>query len=94
MSELVSELLSYAKAGFSGVNALREVVSLGSVVESAIAREAPGAAVHVDLLELTEVVAVPSLLGRALGNLLRNAVRYAGKCGAIEITAHRTAETV
>lgn len=94
MSELVSELLSYAKAGFAGVNSLREVVSLGSVVEAAIAREARGAAVNVELLELTEVVAVPSLLGRALGNLLRNAVRYAGSSGAIEITAHRSGELV
>ena len=94
MSELVSELLSFAKAGFDGVNTLREVVSLGSVVQSAIAREAPGADVRVDLLELTEVVAVPSLLGRALGNLLRNAVRYAGSCGAIEINAHCTGDVV
>ena len=94
MSELVSELLSFAKAGFDGVNSLREVVSLGSVVQSAIAREAPGADVRVDLLELTEVVAVPSLLGRALGNLLRNAVRYAGNFGAIEINAHCSGDVV
>lgn len=94
MRELVSELLSFSKAGFHGVNPLREVVPLGAVVQSAIAREAPGAEVNVDLLEHCEVVVAPAMLGRALGNLLRNAVRYAGDHGPIEIMAHSEGDLV
>jgi two-component system sensor histidine kinase CpxA len=37
-----------------------------------------------------EVRAEPELLERAVGNLVRNALRYAGGSGPIEITAERT----
>ena len=36
------------------------------------------------------VLADPDLLGRALGNLVRNAIRYAGEAGPITVTATRT----
>ena len=40
---------------------------------------------HVD--ERTEVMAHPEYLFRSLANVVRNAIRYAGECGPIEISA-------
>lgn len=94
MSELVSELLSFSKAGFQSISPSRENITLSAVVENAIAREAANEEVKVELPQGVEVVAAPAMLSRAIGNLLRNAVRYAAHCGPIEITAHQQGKHV
>ncbi|MFT3721949.1 MAG: sensor histidine kinase [Hyphomonadaceae bacterium] len=49
-------------------------------------REGRGEAdVHVEVAESLRAVAEPELLSRALGNLVRNAIRYAGAAGPITI---------
>ena len=94
MSELVSELLSFSKAGLTGVPQQQENVTLLDIVRGAISREAAKSDVRIELPESLRVQAAPAMLGRAIGNILRNAVRYAGDCGPIEITADQEDDAV
>ena len=85
MSRLLDELLSFTKAGLRAEIQLQPV-NVESVVRRAIAREqAEGSEFDVAVDPAAEVVAEPELLIRALANLLRNAVRYAGGSGPIRI---------
>lgn len=94
MSALVSELLSFSKAGLSGVAAVLEPVEVAEVARHALEREAAGVEVHASIPPGTQVLAVPHLLGRALANLVRNAVRYAADRGPIEISARSAGDGV
>lgn len=94
MSELVSELLSFSKAGLTGVPQQQENVTLLDIVRGAISREAAKSDVRIELPEALRVQAAPAMLGRAIGNILRNAVRYAGDCGPIEITADQEDDVI
>ncbi|MEZ5399441.1 MAG: HAMP domain-containing sensor histidine kinase [Bryobacteraceae bacterium] len=87
MSELVSELLSFSKAGMEPQPATRDRVNLADIARKAAAREGVYAAIEIagDLHALAD----PRLLMRAIGNLLRNAARYAGDIGAITVAAKR-----
>lgn len=90
MSTLVNELLAFSKAGLQGTAAARERVALAPLVEAAVTRETDGARVVIDIPADLVVTAAPSLLTRAIANILRNARHYAGTAGPIEITASRT----
>jgi two-component system sensor histidine kinase CpxA len=87
MSSLVHELLAFSKAGLQESAAVREPVALGPLVDAVVAREAGGAAVTAAVPGDLGVLAAPSLLSRAVGNVLRNAVHHGGATGPIEITA-------
>ena len=90
MSELVNELLSFSKAGMHAGSAPLTPVSVNAVVEKTVAREGfAGASMEVRVEPGIEVMANEALLLRALGNVLRNAIRYAGQAGPIVITAER-----
>jgi two-component system, OmpR family, sensor histidine kinase CpxA len=54
----------------------------------------PGIDIIVDVPHGLTVFAAPELLTRALSNLLRNAVRYAGPSGPVKITAKRENDEV
>lgn len=91
MSHLVQELLHFAKVDEMKDPALGPVV-LDPLVQMVIDRECgteadPRIVVQVpnDLI----VTADSTLLGRAIGNVLRNALRYAGNAALIEINATR-----
>jgi two-component system sensor histidine kinase CpxA len=86
MSRLVSELLEFSKASIQREITL-EPVPLAPLVAEAIAREASGADVTSDVPSGLTAQAEPKLLARALGNVLRNAVRYAGGAGPIVVSA-------
>ena len=95
MTKLVSELLAYSKAGMKQADIKLEAVLVHSFVQQVIAREAP---THPDIRneaapEIT-VLAQPELLARAIGNVIRNAVRYAGPSTPITICAQRQGEQV
>jgi two-component system sensor histidine kinase CpxA len=78
MSELVHELLSFSKAGVGGKNVERKPVALAEMVARVVARETKErGGVVVDLPATLTVLAEPDLLARALGNVIRNALRYA-----------------
>lgn len=95
MSGLVNELLQFSKAGLPGPEVAVEPVAIGAVVARVIEREAePRSNVRlISGAELT-VMAQPAGLFRALSNVVRNAVRYAGAEGPITISARRDGDFV
>jgi two-component system, OmpR family, sensor histidine kinase CpxA len=85
MARLVNELLLFSKAGLQPeMRPLREV-EVGPVVRRAARREA-GERVELQLTEGLRAMADEEYLDRSVGNLVRNAVRYAG-AGRISVTA-------
>jgi two-component system sensor histidine kinase CpxA len=78
MSELVHELLSFSKAGVGGKNVELKPVPLAEMTGRVVAREVKErGGVIVDVPGTLIVMAEPDLLARALGNIVRNALRYA-----------------
>lgn len=95
MSKLVNDVLSFSKAGLLAHNPKLEKVQLADLVRGVLEREV-GQEVNVShkVPEELYVRANRDLLDRALSNIIRNAVRYAGTFGPIEISASREDETV
>ena len=93
MSELVNELLSFSKAGLKARDIPLQSVLLRPLIDAVIQKEAPEGCVVEVPSDLT-VLAEPELLSRAVANLVRNAIRYAGKAGPIEIKSSATADQV
>ncbi len=88
LADLVNELLSFSRAEANPARIRLEPVRVEDVVQRAIRREGKGSSeVRVDVAPGLSVLADPELLARALANVLRNAVRYAGYAGAIDIVA-------
>ncbi len=85
MAQLVNELLTFAKAGMKTAQFSLVHVPLLSLVQQICAQEAAGCDVRIEIAEGAIVLARPELLSRALANVLRNSVRYAG--GPVAITA-------
>lgn len=95
MSNLVNELLSFTRAEIEPTKVQLENIDLAPLVESVIKRESNGETdIRVSVADNLHVYADPKLLSRALANLLRNAERYAGQAGPIEISASREKENV
>lgn len=92
MTKLVGELLSYSKTGIKTAEVTTEKVSLKPLVEKTVTRETANEAaeIKIDIDEELFVMAQPELLSRAVGNIIRNAVRYAGQAGEILISAEKT----
>ncbi len=88
MANLVNELLSFSKASIGTRSIQLQPVALREIADTAARREAAdGAQITVEIANELRVQAEPELLTRALANLLRNAVRYAGDAGPITVTA-------
>jgi two-component system sensor histidine kinase CpxA len=92
MSALVNELLSFSKANLRSSVELKSV-PLAPLVRRTLAREDASEEAGTARLEVPEdcaVLADEALLSRAIGNLVRNAQRYAAGSGPVEIRATRT----
>lgn len=90
MSSLVNELLAFTKAGLKPRNAELDVVELRSLIDDVLAREAAVGRVNLALAPDTpRACADRNLLGRALANLVRNALRYAGDAGPVMVSTYR-----
>lgn len=90
MSGLVEELLSFSKAGIHAKDRSLESVDVIAIATQAAAREGQGGgAVQVQPSEPMNALADREYLLRALSNLVRNAVRYAGDAGPITISTRR-----
>lgn len=89
MSTLVNELLAFTKAGLRARDIACTPVELAPLVQTAIERENGAGRVVMTIAEDVRVMAEPDLLGRALGNLIRNALRYAGDAGPVSVSAAR-----
>ncbi len=88
MSNLVNELLSFSKASLGAGNVKLETVAFRPLVERAVKRESrDGGEIRNEVPDELSVLVDPELLVRAVSNLLRNAVRYAGEAGPITVTA-------
>ncbi|MBN1850586.1 MAG: HAMP domain-containing histidine kinase [Deltaproteobacteria bacterium] len=95
MSNLVNELLSFSRAEMSPTKVQLEAAKLFPLVERAVQRECPPEAkIMINVDADTQVIAAPELLTRALANLIRNAVKYAGNAGPIVVNAKREKDQV
>lgn len=92
MSALVNQLLSFSKAGLTANSAPLDRVNVAEVVGKAAARETVAAEIAMD--PEIAVMANEGNLQRAIGNLLRNARRYAGEDGPITVSAQRSRDNV
>jgi two-component system sensor histidine kinase CpxA len=90
MSNLVSELLAYSRADLKSDTVKLESIKLLPVVQTAVKRETTSVdPVNVRIDPQICVVASADLLTRAVANLVRNAVKYAGDNGPIDVTAEK-----
>ncbi len=90
ISSLVNELLSFSKASLTAPAANLQPVNVREAIEKAVRRESTGEVkIVVDASEDIVATADSDMLTRALSNLVRNAVRYAGAAGPITVAAQR-----
>jgi len=90
IASLVNELLSFSKASLGASIIKLQPVPLRDIAEKAVKRETAGdAQIRVEIADDLRAMAEPDLLLRALSNLLRNAIRYAGHAGPITVSARR-----
>ena len=90
MSSLLDELLSFSRAELNPAKTNLQDVALLPLVQKSLERENQlGAVILPQIAEDITVHADPDLLIRALCNLIRNAIRYAGMAGPIRIKAAR-----
>lgn len=95
MSQLINELLSFSKASLGAAAVRLQPVALRGVAEKAIQRETTDASqALLDIADELTAEADPELLQRALANLIRNAIRYAGSAGPVEITASQSGSDI
>jgi two-component system sensor histidine kinase CpxA len=87
LTTLTDELLQYARAELKERGAARQSVALRPVVERVIAKEGNGATIAVDVPGDVTVRGDAQLLERAIANVIRNAVKYAGTAGPISVAA-------
>lgn len=90
MSEKSGCAICFSQASIQGAAAPLSRVDVAAVARKAVAREAAGRAqVDVAVAPGLSAVANEAFLLRAVANVLRNAIRYAGECGPIAISAER-----
>ncbi len=88
MSALVNELLSFTRAGMRPLDIKLVKVNLGAIVARALEREcSPEVKMVVAVDQKLHAHADPEYIFRAVSNVVRNAIRYAGDAGPIHITA-------
>lgn len=89
LSQLVNELLDFSKASISPGTLPKEEVRLPEFLTEMSRREGAGANVDLSVNKGLAMHTNRDLLRRAFGNVVRNAVRYAGDAGPILLKAER-----
>lgn len=94
IAELVGELLSFSKASFGAAAVHLQPVKVADTARAVAQRERlpGGGEIRVEVADELTVSADPELLGRALGNLVRNALQHAA--GPVDIRAWRAGHEV
>jgi two-component system sensor histidine kinase CpxA len=87
MAKLVEEVMTFARAEALLDQVQSENVRLDEMLKSLVQREGSGVDIHISCDAMLVVHVPREALERAISNLLRNAVRYAGAAGPIEILA-------
>jgi two-component system sensor histidine kinase CpxA len=87
LGELIDEILAFSRAtaGFKHLHSMP--IDLRALIDEMIAREASHAHVECAVDGSIRTLADAKLLKRAMGNLLRNAIRYAGEDARIRVSA-------
>jgi len=85
MAALVNELLTFTKAGLQAQTAALTPIPLTPLIQRVLAREDFSGRVIAALADDVSALADPALLERAIGNLVRNSLRYA-PAGAIHLS--------
>ncbi len=96
LRKLAHELLSFSKAALGENRIKLEPFSVLEIVEAAVRQERSDTVpVKIDVPADLRLQTHAELLGRAVANLLRNAIRYAGQAGPVTVSAwEEGAETV
>lgn len=89
MSSLINELLAFSKAGILGKEIELTTISIPELVQSVAAKFPAQNNILLDIQPQLFCCGNRMLLQRALENILRNALRYAGDYGPIAIKAAR-----
>jgi two-component system, OmpR family, sensor histidine kinase CpxA len=77
MAALVEELLAFSKAGLRGRDVVLEIVEVSPLLADVVNRESPeNSLIRIEAPKGLAVRANPELLRRAVGNLVRNALRH------------------
>ena len=93
MSELVNELLLFSQEGVKPKSIDLDPVNLREIIDRVMEREgAKNSTVKISVNKEVSVTANAQRLSLALGNLLRNAIQYAGDAGPINVSAQRENE--
>lgn len=88
MSGLIKELLYFSKTSLQETKIELQKVELKKIVERILTREGvDNSLIKINIPDGFTVIANPELIDRAIANLIRNSIRYAGKDGAIEVSA-------
>ena len=89
MADMVNELLSFSKASLQPGSANMAIIVLAPLLHEVAEREfgSRDAEIGLEQSDGLAVMADRDLLSRAIGNLLRNAMRYAGESEAISLDA-------
>jgi two-component system sensor histidine kinase CpxA len=87
MARLVEEVLAFSKAETLPERETAENINLHELIVAVIAREAPDANIELKVSTDLQVQSLRNALDRAIGNILRNAARYAADSGPIQIHA-------
>ncbi|MDQ2710769.1 MAG: HAMP domain-containing histidine kinase [Acidobacteriota bacterium] len=91
MSGLVNELLAFSKSRIGEKRLQLVPVVIAEVLDRVLARERSGSTIlEVSIDRSITALAQPELLFRAVANVVRNAIRYAGPAGPICISAVRS----
>jgi two-component system sensor histidine kinase CpxA len=95
MSQLVSELLDFSRAGLAPQSVALADTTLRPLIEQVLAREAvPGDRVTLKAPPELKAHVHAGLLARAAGNVVRNSLRYAGPQAHLEITARVDGDSI
>ncbi|MCD6296470.1 MAG: hypothetical protein DRH24_10065 [Deltaproteobacteria bacterium] len=90
MANLVNELLSFSRAEMNTEKVMLKTIELLPVLEQAVQRESMLTTEIITKIDpKIRVIADPGLLVRALANIIRNAVKYAGDAGPIQVSSKR-----
>ena len=92
MARLVEEVLSFSKAATLPERVEPEEFALGELVADVVSREAADARIEVHVPGGLRLHTIREALDRALSNILRNAVRYAGHAGPIELRSEEAGD--
>jgi two-component system sensor histidine kinase CpxA len=95
MTRLTDDLLQLAREELMAQHAVARPTNVAGAVQRACRIESrPGDDVRLDVPSHLEAMIDPEALFRAVANVLRNALRYAGEAGPVTVTARDGGDTV